>query len=314
MTQWYVKELSKLTKVSVQTLHHYDHIGLLVPSIRLANGYRLYSEKDLLKLQQIIALKYFGFGLSQIKTLLGSEVEMIDHFSVQSQFLEAKAKTLLEASRTLKDIVSDCSKDKSIPWESIINLIEVYRMTEQLENAWVKEIFSPEELRQYAAFESEINSRTTAEKKAAFEKNWFNLMEEIKSHLKQEPTSNIGISLGKKCMDLVNSLYGKKYAHLRTKMFEKGFGEGKGLDNVGLTPEVVTWLDQAIDAYWHHRIYDTLAKVDKIPSSELLLMWNTLLEDIYGDDLTRKPALIDTILNDEKVSTKAKEWLRHLQS
>jgi DNA-binding transcriptional MerR regulator len=314
MTQWYVKELSKLTKVSVQTLHHYDHIGLLVPSIRLANGYRLYSEKDLLKLQQIIALKYFGFGLSQIKTLLGSEVDMIDHLSVQSQFLEAKAKTMLEASQTLKNIVSDCRSDKSIPWESIINLIEVYRMTEQLENAWVKEIFSPEELKQYAAFESEVNSRSTVEKKAAFEKNWFNLVEEIKSHLKQDPKSNIGITLGKKCMDLVNSLYGKKYAHLRTKMFEKGFGEGKGLEDTGLTPEVVTWLDQAIDAYWHHRIYDTLAQVDKIPSSELLLMWNTLLEDIYGEDLTRMPALIDTVLNDDKVSTKAKEWLRRIQS
>jgi DNA-binding transcriptional MerR regulator len=47
MTKWYVKDLSKLTNVSVQTLHHYDRIGLLKPSLRLANGYRLYSEKDL---------------------------------------------------------------------------------------------------------------------------------------------------------------------------------------------------------------------------------------------------------------------------
>ena len=61
MIQWYVKDISKLTGVSVQTLHHYDHFGLLQPSIRLPNGYRVYSEKDLLKLQQIIALKYFGF-------------------------------------------------------------------------------------------------------------------------------------------------------------------------------------------------------------------------------------------------------------
>ena len=59
MAQWYVKELSKLTQVTVQTLHHYDRIGLLQPSVRLANGYRLYSEKDLLKLQQIIAFKFF---------------------------------------------------------------------------------------------------------------------------------------------------------------------------------------------------------------------------------------------------------------
>ena len=69
MAQWYVKELSNLTQVSVQALHHYDRIGLLKPSVRLPNGYRLYSEQDLLKLQQIIALKFFGFELSQIKIL-----------------------------------------------------------------------------------------------------------------------------------------------------------------------------------------------------------------------------------------------------
>lgn len=88
MAQWYVKDLSKLTGVSVQTLHHYDRIGLLNPSVRLANNYRLYSEKDLLKLQQIIALKYFGFGLAQIKTLLAGNVGLTDHFAVQAQFLE----------------------------------------------------------------------------------------------------------------------------------------------------------------------------------------------------------------------------------
>ena len=48
MTQWYVNELSKLTKVTVRTLHHYDKIGLLKPSLRRSNGYRLYSEADLL--------------------------------------------------------------------------------------------------------------------------------------------------------------------------------------------------------------------------------------------------------------------------
>ena len=40
MAQWYVKDLSKLTQVSVQTLHHYDRMELLQPSVRLANGYR----------------------------------------------------------------------------------------------------------------------------------------------------------------------------------------------------------------------------------------------------------------------------------
>ncbi len=90
MTHWYVKDLSKLTKVSVQTLHYYDKLNLLKPSLRLDNGYRLYSEADLLKLQQILALKFFGFELSQIKALLASSVDVIEHFIVQSQFLQKK--------------------------------------------------------------------------------------------------------------------------------------------------------------------------------------------------------------------------------
>ena len=48
-----VSEVARLTGVSVRALHHYDEIGLLVPSRRSAKGYRLYGEDDLLRLQQI---------------------------------------------------------------------------------------------------------------------------------------------------------------------------------------------------------------------------------------------------------------------
>ena len=66
---WFVKEFSQLTKVSVRTLHHYDDIGLLKASLRTSGNYRLYSEVDLLKLQCIVTLKIFGFSLEQIKEL-----------------------------------------------------------------------------------------------------------------------------------------------------------------------------------------------------------------------------------------------------
>ncbi|MDB4866854.1 MAG: mtaB, partial [Cohnella sp.] len=49
-----VKEVSDLAGVSVRTLHHYDAIGLLVPSSVTPAGYRLYSDGDLEKLQQIL--------------------------------------------------------------------------------------------------------------------------------------------------------------------------------------------------------------------------------------------------------------------
>lgn len=312
MTQWFVKDLSKLTGISVQTLHHYDRIDLLKPSLRLANGYRVYSEKDLLQLQQIIALKFFGFELSQIKTLLTDKAGSLTHLVNQAQVLEKKAHSLLDASKTLIGIISEVDSDKSIPWKKIIQLIEVYRMTEQLEHSWVKDIFTPEELKEYANFEAEFKSRFSPEQKAAFEENWFNLVEEIRSSLNEDPKSELGIRLGKKFMDWVNTMYGKKYAHLRTKKFKQGFGEGKGLDEVGMTPEIVLWIDQALDAYWHDRIYRILSKVGKESYSTILKLWNDMLDEMYGDDDSRKNESREVALKDDKVSQDAKNWLKSL--
>ncbi len=314
MAKWYVKDLSKLTGVSVQTLHHYDKIGLLKPSLRLSNGYRIYSEKDLLRLQQIVALKFFGFELAQIEDLLNSNTATSEHLEVQAKLLEQKANNLLEASKTLKNIISECENNKSISWEIVIKLFRVYNMIKKLEHSWVKEIFTPEELKEYATFETEWRNNSSPEQKSEFEKNWANLTAKISENLENNPQSPIGIEIGKNCMELINGVYGKKYAHLRTKKFEKGFGEGKGLDEVGLTPKSVAWLDKAMDAYWRDRIYKILDKVGtKTSDEEIFHLWNKVLDDMYGDDHSRKKEIYDVALNDEKITQNAKEWLRTLR-
>lgn len=65
-----VKELAKLAGVTVRTLHHYDMIGLLVPSGRTEAGYRLYHDEDLLRLQQILIGRELGMALEDIKRFL----------------------------------------------------------------------------------------------------------------------------------------------------------------------------------------------------------------------------------------------------
>ena len=111
----------KLTGVSVRTLHHYDQIGLLKPSVRQANGYRLYSEEDLLKQQQIVALKLFGFELAQIQDLLSGDVDIMLHLKKQLKFLEAEISNLSDASKVLKQVIIECFNNQSQKWEIIIN-------------------------------------------------------------------------------------------------------------------------------------------------------------------------------------------------
>jgi DNA-binding transcriptional MerR regulator len=61
-----VKQVSRLTGVSVRTLHHYDAIGLLVPGYRSDANYRLYTDDDLLRLQQILIGRTLGLSLDEI--------------------------------------------------------------------------------------------------------------------------------------------------------------------------------------------------------------------------------------------------------
>lgn len=49
-----IREVAKLTGITVRTLHYYDEIGLLKPSGITKSGYRLYDKEALLKLQQIL--------------------------------------------------------------------------------------------------------------------------------------------------------------------------------------------------------------------------------------------------------------------
>ena len=67
-----VQQVSKLTGVSVRTLHHYDAIGLLKPTRVTEAGYRLYDEEALKRLQTILLFRELEFPLKEIKQILDS--------------------------------------------------------------------------------------------------------------------------------------------------------------------------------------------------------------------------------------------------
>ncbi len=67
-----VKQVAKLAGVTVRTLHHYDAIGLLRPAAVSPAGYRLYSDADLERLQQVLFFRELGFSLREIGRALSS--------------------------------------------------------------------------------------------------------------------------------------------------------------------------------------------------------------------------------------------------
>ncbi len=102
-----IKTASKISGVSVRTLHYYDEIGLLSPEKR-DNGYRYYSEKDMSVLQMILFYKYLGFSLKKIKKMLKEEdKDVLGHLKKQFTLLEDERRRLLTLMDTLeKTIIS----------------------------------------------------------------------------------------------------------------------------------------------------------------------------------------------------------------
>lgn len=67
-----IKKVADMAGVSVRTLHYYDDVGLLTPEVSKDNGYRMYSDADIERLQQILFFKELDFGLEEIKSIIDS--------------------------------------------------------------------------------------------------------------------------------------------------------------------------------------------------------------------------------------------------
>ena len=83
MTTWTVGQVADVFGVTVRTLHHYDEIGLLTPSERTRAGYRLYTDEDLTRLQQIVVYRRLEMPLDEIATVLNRGEDAVTHLRRQ---------------------------------------------------------------------------------------------------------------------------------------------------------------------------------------------------------------------------------------
>ncbi|MEV0239581.1 MerR family transcriptional regulator [Streptomyces sp. NPDC050674] len=90
-----VGQVAGFAGVTVRTLHHYDDIGLLVPSERSPAGHRRYSDADLDRLQQILFYRELGFPLDEVAALLDDpDADPRAHLRRQHELLTARIEKL----------------------------------------------------------------------------------------------------------------------------------------------------------------------------------------------------------------------------
>jgi DNA-binding transcriptional MerR regulator len=95
----------------VRTLHHYDHIGLVVPSVRTPAGYRGYTDADIERLHLVLVYRSVGMPLEEIRGLLDdSSADVLEHLRRQHTLLLEQAERLQQTIKALEELM-DAHRD-----------------------------------------------------------------------------------------------------------------------------------------------------------------------------------------------------------
>jgi DNA-binding transcriptional MerR regulator len=123
--------LAQATGVTVRTLHHYDAIGLLVPDARSQTGRRLYSERNVRRLFQIVALRRLGLSLDQITAALDQDPHLIDTVRRQLARVEQGLELQRRLQRTLTQVLEQFEHHDEPTLDQFIQAIEVMTMIDK---------------------------------------------------------------------------------------------------------------------------------------------------------------------------------------
>ncbi len=200
-----VSEFADKAGITVRTLHHYDRLGLLKPSGRNTAGYRLYRESDLVRLQQIVTLKFIGLPLKEIKALLeGSDLDLRQTLRLQRQLLEAKRWQVGMAIQAIDQAEQSMQSGKTPNMAALKKIIEVMERQNNME--WAKKYYSEEAQARIA----EKAANFTPEMQAAVTEKWNQLVRDVEAAIRnhEAPAGANARSLAERWTNLVRGFTG----------------------------------------------------------------------------------------------------------
>lgn len=194
-----VGELARRTGLTVRTLHHYDEIGLLVPSRRTVSDHRLYGFDDLDRLQRILSLRQLGFSLDEIAGCLDrSDFSLLAVLDLHV----ARLRERLEHERRLCDRLETVARQlraaERVSTDALLQTIEVTTMFEQY--------YTSEQLEQLKTRRDTLGP----EGMARGQNDWAELMTEARDAMERgiDPASDEAQTLGRRWQALIAAFTG----------------------------------------------------------------------------------------------------------
>lgn len=207
-----VKEISDLTGISVRTLHYYDEIGLLNPTEKSDAGYRLYDDKALETLQQILFFREFDISLKEIKAVLDNPaLERNQILQVQRKMLVTKKERMERLIASIDDILKGENKmdftifTKTEVEEMFQTMLE--HMPENMRNIAIKEFGSIEQWKKHYM---EVVSSEEMQKGYAKVVEWYGGKDKFLSVARTPVSKEVAESYNKRIEAILQKLIAKQ--------------------------------------------------------------------------------------------------------
>jgi DNA-binding transcriptional MerR regulator len=200
-----INEFARKAGVTVRALHYYHQLGLLKPAGRTEKGYRVYSDADLARLEQVVVLKFLGFPLAEIRQLLnGRAMELLPALRFQRQALQEKQRRLGSAIQAIEEAENALANSEGPNWQLLPKIIEVIEM--QNDHTWVRRYYSEEAL----ADLDERGKDWTPEKQAKATQDWADLGRDITAAMNAgaDPAGEVGRALASRWKALIDAFTG----------------------------------------------------------------------------------------------------------
>jgi MerR family transcriptional regulator, thiopeptide resistance regulator len=190
-----------LAGVTPRALRYYDRLGLLKPK-RSRSGYRLYSERDLETLEEIVALKFIGVPLKDIAAIRRrARGPFVQVLHAQRETLEAKRRTLTRAISAIAAAETALRSGTDIDAQLFRRIIEVMHMDTPHEEAVTTYVAK---LKAKASFLAAM----TAEQRVSLREQWATLVEDVKAAVDEDPAGPKAQQLLDRWLSLLQAVTG----------------------------------------------------------------------------------------------------------
>ena len=240
-----VGELARRTGLTIRTLHHYDEIGLLKPTLHSESGHRLYTAEDLERLQQVLSLRQLGFSLEEIRDCLErpgfSPIDVIErHIARLREQIELQ-RGLCERLEGLAAYFRTAGDASNVSAEAFLQTIEVMIM--------IHNYYTPEQMESFKKRNEEAAAAGVDIAKKGQE-DWAKLLDDLRIEMERgtDPADPKLKEYEKRRQALVNAFTGGDPAieeNLRRLWTEQG---DKMCAQFGMDPKLMEYLGKVVEA------------------------------------------------------------------